>query len=79
MLELCNELVRKAITTREHTGVWKNATLGPVSVFSRCNEEDHTELHLCDVSFIVSWGGMRLGPLGTQSTVWLIVSAPDDG
>jgi hypothetical protein len=29
-------------------------------------------------SFKVSWGGVRLSPLGTSSTVWPIVPAPDD-
>jgi hypothetical protein len=26
----------------------------------------------------VSWGGVRLSPLGTSATIWPIVSAPDD-
>jgi hypothetical protein len=29
--------------------------------------------------FLVSWGGVRLGPLGTSATIWPIVPAPDDG
>jgi hypothetical protein len=28
--------------------------------------------------FLVSWGGVRLGPLGTSATNWPIVPAPDD-
>jgi hypothetical protein len=28
--------------------------------------------------FLVSWGEMRLGPLGTSATNWSIVPAPDD-
>jgi hypothetical protein len=28
--------------------------------------------------FLVSWGGVRLSPLGTVATVWPIVPAPDD-
>jgi hypothetical protein len=46
-------------------------------------------LHLCrgnSVNFIVRlvslsflrWGGVRLSPLGTSATNWLIVPAPDD-
>jgi hypothetical protein len=27
--------------------------------------------------FLVSWGGVRLSPLGTSATKWLIVPAPD--
>jgi hypothetical protein len=30
------------------------------------------------VFFLLSWGGVRLSPLGTAATVWLIVPAPDD-
>jgi hypothetical protein len=30
------------------------------------------------VSFLVSWGGARLSPLGTSATNWPIVPAPDD-
>jgi hypothetical protein len=29
-------------------------------------------------SFLVSWGGVRLRPLGTSDTNWPIVPAPDD-
>jgi hypothetical protein len=29
-------------------------------------------------SFLISWGGMRLSPLGTSATNWSIVPAPDD-
>jgi hypothetical protein len=28
--------------------------------------------------FLVSWGGVRLSPLGTSATSWPIVPAPDD-
>jgi hypothetical protein len=28
--------------------------------------------------FLVSWGGVRLSPLGTSAINWLIVPAPDD-
>jgi hypothetical protein len=28
--------------------------------------------------FLVSWGGVRLSPLGTSATNWLLVPAPDD-
>jgi hypothetical protein len=28
--------------------------------------------------FLVSWGGMRLSPLGTAPPVWSTVPAPDD-
>jgi hypothetical protein len=28
--------------------------------------------------FLVSWGGVRLSPLGTSATNWPIVPAPDD-
>jgi hypothetical protein len=28
--------------------------------------------------FLLSWGGVRLGPLGTPATNWPIVPAPDD-
>jgi hypothetical protein len=28
--------------------------------------------------FFVSWGGVRLSPLGTSATNWPIVPAPDD-
>jgi hypothetical protein len=28
--------------------------------------------------FLVSWGGVRLSPLGTSATNWTIVPAPDD-
>jgi hypothetical protein len=28
--------------------------------------------------FLISWGGVRLSPLGTSATVWPIVPAPDD-
>jgi hypothetical protein len=32
-----------------------------------------------EVNFVlVSWGGVRLGPLGTSATNWPIVPAPDD-
>jgi hypothetical protein len=27
---------------------------------------------------LVSWGGVRLSPLGTSATIWPIVPAPDD-
>jgi hypothetical protein len=30
------------------------------------------------VFFLVSWGGVRLSPLGTSATNWPIVPAPDD-
>jgi hypothetical protein len=30
------------------------------------------------VTFLVSWGGVRLSPLGTSATIWPIVPAPDD-
>jgi hypothetical protein len=30
------------------------------------------------VFFLVSWGGVRLSPLGTAATNWPIVPAPDD-
>jgi hypothetical protein len=46
MHEFLNELVRKALTSMEYAGVWKNATLGTVTVFAQCNEEDHIELNL---------------------------------
>jgi hypothetical protein len=28
--------------------------------------------------FLVSWGGVRLSPLGTSANIWPIESAPDD-
>jgi hypothetical protein len=28
--------------------------------------------------FLISWGGVRLSPLGTPATIWPIVPAPDD-
>jgi hypothetical protein len=28
--------------------------------------------------FLVSWGGVRLSPLGTSANIWPIVPAPDD-
>jgi hypothetical protein len=28
--------------------------------------------------FLVSWGGVRLSPLGTSATIWPIVPAPDN-
>jgi hypothetical protein len=28
--------------------------------------------------WLVSWGGVRLSPLGTSATNWPIVPAPDD-
>jgi hypothetical protein len=28
--------------------------------------------------FLVSWGGVRLSPLGTSVNIWPIVPAPDD-
>jgi hypothetical protein len=28
---------------------------------------------------LVSWGGVKLSPLGTSATIWPIVPAPDDG
>jgi hypothetical protein len=28
--------------------------------------------------FLVSWGGVRLGPLGTAVTVWAVIPAPDE-
>jgi hypothetical protein len=28
--------------------------------------------------FLVSWGGVRLSPLGTSATNWPILPAPDD-
>jgi hypothetical protein len=31
-----------------------------------------------EISFLVSWGGVRLSPLGTSATNWPIVPAPDD-
>jgi hypothetical protein len=30
------------------------------------------------VFFLISWGGVRLSPLGTSVTIWPIVPAPDD-
>jgi hypothetical protein len=30
------------------------------------------------VLFLVSWGGVRLSPLGTSATIWPTVPAPDD-
>jgi hypothetical protein len=30
------------------------------------------------VFFLVSWGGVRLNPLGTSATTWPTVPAPDD-
>jgi hypothetical protein len=30
------------------------------------------------IYIFVSWGGVRLSPLGTSATNWLIVPAPDD-
>jgi hypothetical protein len=30
------------------------------------------------VLFLVSWGGVRLSPLGTSATNWPIVPVPDD-
>jgi hypothetical protein len=29
--------------------------------------------------FLVSWGGVRLSPLGTSDIVWRILPAPDEG
>jgi hypothetical protein len=34
--------------------------------------------NLNTVFFLVSWGGVRLSPLGTSATNWPIVPAPDD-
>jgi hypothetical protein len=28
--------------------------------------------------YFISWGGVRLSPLGTSETIWPIVPAPDD-
>jgi hypothetical protein len=30
------------------------------------------------IQHLVSWGGLRLRPLGTSATIWPIVPAPDD-
>jgi hypothetical protein len=30
------------------------------------------------IFFLISWGGVRLSPLGTSATVWPIVPDPDD-
>jgi hypothetical protein len=35
-------------------------------------------LHLLSSFLFVSWGGVRLSPLGTSANIWSIVSAPDD-
>jgi hypothetical protein len=34
--------------------------------------------HVCFFLFLVSWGGVRLSPLGTSATILPIVPAPDD-
>jgi hypothetical protein len=41
----------------------------------------HTELlhfWIREFSFIISWGGVRLSPLGTSATIWPTVPDPDD-
>jgi hypothetical protein len=35
------------------------------------------ELILFD-AFIISWGGVRMSPLGTSATNWSVVTAPDN-
>jgi hypothetical protein len=46
--------------------------------------DDHLDLYSGRAQFasrpghLVSWGGVRLSPLGTSATVWPIVPAPDD-
>jgi hypothetical protein len=54
--------------------------------------ENTVSFHLCRLSgdyfvqnklfssffFLVSWGGVRLGLVGTSATIWSIVPAPDD-
>jgi hypothetical protein len=30
------------------------------------------------VFFLVSWGGVKLSPLGTSATNWFVLPAPDD-
>jgi hypothetical protein len=30
-------------------------------------------------TFLVSWDGVRLSPLGKSATIWSTVPAPDDG
>jgi hypothetical protein len=49
------------------------------------NWEDNIEVDLKETSlrkwsssFSVLWGGVRLSPLHTSATIWLIVPAPDD-
>jgi hypothetical protein len=40
---------------------------------------NHKHFYYCLFSFLlVSWGGVRLSPLGTSATNWPIVPAPDD-
>jgi hypothetical protein len=38
----------------------------------------YSKLPNCTHFFLVSWGGVRLSPLGTSATNWPIVPAPDD-
>jgi hypothetical protein len=40
--------------------------------------ETESPLRREDFSFLVSWGGVRPSPLGTSSSDWPIVPAPDD-
>jgi hypothetical protein len=46
------------------------------------NEEEVKTVKYClnglAFFFLVSWGGLRLSPLGTSATVWPIVPAPED-
>jgi hypothetical protein len=40
---------------------------------------DRVKLSDVSISFLVSWGGVRLSPLVTPAAVWPIVPAPDEG
>jgi hypothetical protein len=53
--------------------------------FQRNSPAFHLPLSICCLAFnflfiyfLISWGGMRLSPLGTSATVRPIVPAPDD-
>jgi hypothetical protein len=52
------------------------------SRFQDCeSSEVHTAVlrgHPIQPVFLVSWGGVRLSPLGTSAINWPIVPAPDD-
>jgi hypothetical protein len=41
-------------------------------------EEERVSALYIPFFFQVSWGGVRLSPLGTSATNWLIVPASDD-